>query len=79
MNERKALLDAIAMHAAEDTPRLVYADWLDEYGAGDLDRAMSESIRVSCFRRNHPIGISRRQPHNESARDQQPHRVRAGW
>ncbi|VTR96026.1 unnamed protein product [Gemmata massiliana] len=56
MNERKALLDAIAIHAAEDTPRLVYADWLEEHGEGDLDRATVEFIRASCFRRNHKSG-----------------------
>lgn len=30
-DERAALLRAICEHPAEDTPRLVYADWLDEH------------------------------------------------
>jgi uncharacterized protein (TIGR02996 family) len=30
--------------------RLVYADWLDEFGRGDLDAATAEFIRVSCER-----------------------------
>ena len=39
-----ALESAIVANADEDTPRLVYADWLDENG--DPDRA--EFIRVQC-------------------------------
>ena len=30
MTEQAALLQAITMHADDDTPRLVFADWLDE-------------------------------------------------
>lgn len=32
MSDEIALLDAIAAHPEEDTPRLIYADWLDEHG-----------------------------------------------
>ena len=32
MNERDALLRAILTDPADDTPRLVLADWLDERG-----------------------------------------------
>jgi uncharacterized protein (TIGR02996 family) len=32
MSDEAALLAAIVAHADEDTPRLVYADWLDEHG-----------------------------------------------
>jgi uncharacterized protein (TIGR02996 family) len=39
-----ALLRAVAAAADDDTPRLVYADWLEEHG--DADRA--EFIRVQC-------------------------------
>ena len=39
-----ALLRAICEHPAEDTPRLVYADWLQENG--NADRA--EFIRLQC-------------------------------
>src|SRR5262249_51692174 len=31
----------------DDTPRLVFADWLDEHG-GDSDRALAEFIRLEC-------------------------------
>ena len=37
MSDHDALLHAIAEHPEEDTPRLMYADWLEEYG--DPDRA----------------------------------------
>jgi uncharacterized protein (TIGR02996 family) len=42
---RAHLLAAVRAHPDEDTPRLVYADWLQEYG-DDADRARAEFIRV---------------------------------
>lgn len=44
MSDEAALLAAICAHPEEDTPRLMYADWLDEYG--DPERA--EFIRAEC-------------------------------
>ena len=44
MTDRDALLAGIAARPADDLPRLVFADWLDD--AGDADRA--EFIRVQC-------------------------------
>ena len=44
MNDEAALLKAIVAHSGEDTPRLAYADWLEEHG--DPDRAAF--IRVQC-------------------------------
>lgn len=35
MSDRAALLAAIIANPDEDTPRLVYADWLDEHGSPD--------------------------------------------
>jgi uncharacterized protein (TIGR02996 family) len=40
-----ALLAAIIAHPDEDTPRLVYADWLDEQG-GESNAARAELIRL---------------------------------
>jgi uncharacterized protein (TIGR02996 family) len=40
-----ALLRAIREHPDEDTPRLVYADWLDERG-GESNGARAELIRI---------------------------------
>lgn len=50
MNDRTSFLDAIHREPADDTVRLVYADWLDENGAGDLDTATATFIRLSCAR-----------------------------
>lgn len=46
--ERYQLLAAIKKHPGELTPRLMYADWLDEFAVSDLDVATAEFIRVSC-------------------------------
>jgi uncharacterized protein (TIGR02996 family) len=52
VSERDALLAAIAAHPDEDTPRLVFADWLDENG--DPERA--EFIRVQIARAQNADG-----------------------
>lgn len=47
--DREALLAAIAAAPADDLPRLVYADWLEEgNGSGDRDAATVEFIRATC-------------------------------
>lgn len=46
MSDEQALLKAISAEPEEDTPRLAYADWLDEYAPADADRARAEFIRV---------------------------------
>jgi uncharacterized protein (TIGR02996 family) len=54
MNEEAALLKAITAYADEDTPRLVYADWLDENrpdrrpSPAEGPSARAEFIRVQC-------------------------------
>src|SRR5262249_8485654 len=42
-------LEAIAEQPEEDLPRLVYADWLEEYG-DEADRSRAEFIRSQCRR-----------------------------
>lgn len=44
MSDEPALLAAIRAHPNEDTPRLMYADWLDENGRPEL----AEFIRIQC-------------------------------
>jgi len=44
MTERDALLAAILSSPGDDTPRLIYADWLED--RGEVERA--EFIRVQC-------------------------------
>jgi uncharacterized protein (TIGR02996 family) len=47
MNEREALLAAIRENWRENTPRLVFADWLEEHGSDEWDKATCELIRLS--------------------------------
>lgn len=44
MGDEPALLAAILTHPDEDTPRLMYADWLDEHGQPER----AEFIRLQC-------------------------------
>lgn len=44
MSDEPALLAATLAHPDEDTPRLIYADWLDENGQPDR----AEFIRIQC-------------------------------
>jgi uncharacterized protein (TIGR02996 family) len=44
MQPEGALLEAVLADPADDAPRLIYADWLDEHGDG----ARAEFIRVQC-------------------------------
>jgi uncharacterized protein (TIGR02996 family) len=48
MNLRQALLANILAAPEDDGPRLVYADWLEEFGDTDSDRARAEFIRLQC-------------------------------
>lgn len=45
MTERESLLRAVCENPDDDTPRLVFADWLDEHG----DPAWAEFIRLQCW------------------------------
>ena len=46
MTEREALMRAVCDNPDDDTPRLVFADWLDENSGSEADRAHAEFIRV---------------------------------
>ncbi|QJW98614.1 TIGR02996 domain-containing protein [Frigoriglobus tundricola] len=48
MSDRDALLAAIWAAPDDDLARHVYAEWLDEFGATDHDRATAEFVRLSC-------------------------------
>jgi uncharacterized protein (TIGR02996 family) len=54
--EADAFLDAIFDHPDDDTPRLVYADWLQEHGQDDR----AEFIRVQCAAARMPGGDKER-------------------
>jgi uncharacterized protein (TIGR02996 family) len=47
LSDRAALLAAICAHPEEDTPRLMFADWLDEQ-ATEASRVRAEFIRLQC-------------------------------
>ena len=46
MSDEKALLAAIWEHPHEDTPRLMYADWLDEHGQPERAEFIRETQNV---------------------------------
>lgn len=48
MTDRQSFIDKMLESPNDDTVRLVYADWLDEFGDCDRDRATAEFIRLSC-------------------------------
>src|SRR5437588_9322349 len=45
--EVRAFLEDIRVHPDDDTPRLILADWLEEFG-DEVDLARGELIRVQC-------------------------------
>jgi uncharacterized protein (TIGR02996 family) len=59
MGERRALMSAIIANPDDDTPRLVFADWLDEHG-DKHDQARAELIRLQVEAARLPEGDSNR-------------------
>jgi uncharacterized protein (TIGR02996 family) len=49
MTPRHAFLRAVLDAPHDDAPRLVFADWLDDYG-DDADQARARLIRLQCAR-----------------------------
>ena len=47
MSDEVALLAAIRAHPDEDTPRLAYADWLDEHGNADRAEFIRAQIAIA--------------------------------
>jgi uncharacterized protein (TIGR02996 family) len=52
--DERALLAAIAAHPEEDTPRLVYADWLQEHDCPELAQYIRLSIQLANLRYGDP-------------------------
>src|SRR5215212_5071916 len=52
MSETNPFLQAILETPDDDTPRLVYADWLDDHG----EHEWAEFIRISCRLSHMPRG-----------------------
>jgi uncharacterized protein (TIGR02996 family) len=60
MSDEDALLSAIAAHPGEDTPRLMYADWLDEHGQpvrAEFIRVQVEIARLESLSREAKNGF----------------------
>jgi uncharacterized protein (TIGR02996 family) len=45
----RAALDEIKAHPADDTPRLMLADWLEEHGETESERARGTVLRLGCL------------------------------
>jgi len=67
VDERRALMAAIIANPEEDTPRLVFADWLDEYG-DEHDRARAEFIRLQIEAARLPKSDKKRKKLEDAAR-----------
>ena len=66
MSDGRALLAAICARPDEDTPRPVYADWLDE-SAGSLPKDKRESARLRAGLIRVQCGLARLPPEEEDA------------
>lgn len=53
MTDRQALLDAIRKAPKEETPYLIYADWLEEHN----ESGYAEFVRLRC-ELYHPVGVN---------------------
>lgn len=58
MNDADALIQAVLDRREDDTPRLVYADWLDDHG----DAARASFIRLQVERARKPRKADRYRP-----------------
>jgi uncharacterized protein (TIGR02996 family) len=63
MTDEPALLAAVRTHPDDDTPRLVYADWLQESGAAER----AEFIRLQCGAARLPAGDKERRKQERAA------------
>ena len=67
MDRAAAFLEAIRHQPDDDTPRLIFADWLEEYG-GATERARAGFIRAQCALARLPVGDSTRPALEDEAR-----------
>ncbi|VTU00234.1 Uncharacterized protein OS=Nitrospina gracilis (strain 3/211) GN=NITGR_1010043 PE=4 SV=1: LRR_6 [Gemmataceae bacterium] len=63
MTDEPALLAAVRQHPDDDTPRLVYADWLEENGAAER----AAFIRLQCEAARLPAGTKERRKAERAA------------
>ncbi|MCI0704756.1 MAG: TIGR02996 domain-containing protein, partial [Planctomycetia bacterium] len=65
--EEQSFLTAILAEPDDDTPRLVFADWLDERGTDD-DKAHAALIRAQCQLEHLPPGSKERKQFEREAK-----------
>src|SRR5262249_13335930 len=61
MTDGAALLQAILADPEDDTPRLAYADWLEEHGGDESQHARAEFIRLQ-------VEFARREARGDASR-----------
>jgi uncharacterized protein (TIGR02996 family) len=59
MDQRQALLQAIIESPADDLPRLVYADWLEEHGEADRAELIRVQIKLAGFSERGAAALAR--------------------
>lgn len=80
MARRSELLWPILLHPEDDAQRLIYADWLEEHGDGDLDRLRAEFIRVQIELANYKRAVGAEHlPHAREERLKERERELAGY
>ncbi len=57
MNTEAELTAACLANLSENTPRLVLADWLEEYGTTERQKAQVEWIRLTCHKPQRKDGV----------------------
>ncbi|WP_439621151.1 TIGR02996 domain-containing protein [Gemmata sp.] len=58
MSDGDALLAAIIANPDDDTPRLIYADWLDENGQAERAEFIRLQVARACVMRDWPAGLA---------------------
>ena len=75
VTERDAFLAEIIAHPEDDTPRLIFADWLEEHG----EEERAEFIRVQCAMAR-ISGCEFKEPGvKECYRTARPHSISCRW
>ncbi len=72
MSDGEALRRAVLAEPDEDTPRLIYADWLDENGQGDRAAFIRDQIEAV---RADPFGVQSRNASKRAAELRKKHRT----
>jgi uncharacterized protein (TIGR02996 family) len=78
VDEQIALIRTIAANPEDDTPRLIYADWLDESGS-ELNRERAEFIRLHVHMATLPLDSEERQQIRSQSLPEMLPLIQAWW